>query len=64
MNYRIYTRDNPYGGVYIILEVDKEKKLEKYCGTQFGGRWYAYWLNAKVKTGKFQFSDNLYEGKI
>lgn len=64
MNYRIYTRINPYGGVYIILEVDGEHKHEKYCGTNFGGRWYAYWLNEKVKAGMFSVNRNLYEGKI
>lgn len=64
MNYRIYTRPNHYGGIYIRLDIDGEFKLEKYCGTHFGGRWYAYWLNEKVKAGKFLSNENLYEGTI
>lgn len=53
MNYEIYTRPNSYGGNYVILEIDGEKVYEKYCGTDIGTKWCAYWLDAKVKAGKY-----------
>ena len=52
MNYRSYTRPNPFGGHYVILEIDGENVYEKYCGSDFGTRWHAFWLNEKAKNGK------------
>lgn len=66
MTYKIITRENMFGGLYVTLEIDGAVIQEKYYLWDWYALQTARWLDWRIRTGYYKHRPIgvLYEGKI